>query len=410
MLCRTVYAPGAQPTPVIVRSGRSSPAPPLVCAEQWSSRRPGGAGEAVNTHIASAYGPVMSQTTRPPTAPRPGDLKPLGLRNILTDLLPRTVHTPGGPERYTVAAVFTRRPTVGEIDAINGPAMRRWLQNARYPGVTVQVSDRRLEIANTNLEELAGGLAGVIAGLLGRISATDEENAHAVADDLVDRDEREAQRTASVRELVDAIALRDAEPAADADELGLSRIVAGLLPSTLETEFASRRYTVTAEFTRAPTATELEMIAGPLARTRLDDVGYRDAALKVRDRRLEIHDTNLGELADGLATVVADLLAEITRAAIVRDAAEAAEAAGLAQHERERAEYVAAAAAAISFVTPPEPSRRPVTADGSLSSDPSGLGAWEDEGGSAVAARQGMHRLVGQRRTDNVARDDGGSR
>ncbi|CAH0308794.1 hypothetical protein SRABI128_04433 [Microbacterium sp. Bi128] len=41
---------------------------------------------------------------------------------------------------------------------------------AGYPGLTLRVSDRRLEIGNSNLEELEGGLSTVLADLLGQIS------------------------------------------------------------------------------------------------------------------------------------------------------------------------------------------------------------------------------------------------
>ena len=328
----------------------------------------------------------MSQTTWPVTTSRPGDPQALGLRSILTDLLPRTVHTPDGPERYTVSAVFTRRPTAGEIEAINGAEARASLESAHYPRATLKVSDRRLEIGNTSLEELAGGLAAVISGLLARISATDEARTHVVADEVADHNQREAQRAASIRELVAAIPLSTTSLMQPAGELGLARLVTALLPSTLGTEFASRRYTVTAEFTRPPTRTELAMIDGPTARALLDEAGYTAVTLKPRDRRLEIHDTNLAELTDGLAAIIAAHLAETTQAATARDTETAAEATRLAQQEEQRAQYIRAAAAAISFAAPPEPGRSVPGQDDEISAEASELGEWEDEGGSAAVS------------------------
>ncbi|WP_181445601.1 hypothetical protein [Gryllotalpicola protaetiae] len=302
--------------------------------------------------------------------------------------MPGTVHTAGGPEHYTVSVVFTRRPTAGEIDAINGPETRAALENAHYPQVTLKVSDRRLEIGNTSLEELGNGLARVVAGMLARISANDEARTHMADDEVIDQDQRNAQRAASVRELVDAISLNPTGTAQPSDELGLARLVPALLPSALGTEFASRRYTVTAEFTRPPTRTELALIDGPAARARIDEAGYTAVTLKTRDRRLEIHDTNLAELAEGLAAVTVALLAEITHTATAHDAETAAEATRLAQQEQQRAEYVQSAAAAISFSAPAEsaPSARDQEKD--APSQPSELGEWEDEGGSAAAGRQ----------------------
>lgn len=93
----------------------------------------------------------------------------LGLGAVLADALPSSLLTPDAPERYTVSAVFTRRPTRPEIESILGPETRDAVTQAGYPTVEVSVSDRRLEISNTNLAELASGLAGVIAQRLHEI-------------------------------------------------------------------------------------------------------------------------------------------------------------------------------------------------------------------------------------------------
>jgi hypothetical protein len=94
----------------------------------------------------------------------------LGLGAILVDTLPTTLMTAEAPDRYTVSAVFTRRPSRSEIDAIHDDATREALSRAGYRTVELRVSDRRLEMSNTNLDELAQGLATVVADRLHVIS------------------------------------------------------------------------------------------------------------------------------------------------------------------------------------------------------------------------------------------------
>ncbi|MBT9606464.1 hypothetical protein [Microbacterium sp.] len=94
----------------------------------------------------------------------------LGLSVILPGSLPPTLGTPAAPDRYQVDAVFTRRPLPEEVEAIDSSAPRDALSAAGYPGLTLRVSDRRLEIGNSNLEELEGGLSTVLADLLAQIS------------------------------------------------------------------------------------------------------------------------------------------------------------------------------------------------------------------------------------------------
>jgi hypothetical protein len=122
----------------------------------------------------------------------------LGLGAVLTDSLPAALLTPDAPERYTVAAVFTRRPSRPEIDAIHGAATRAALTDAGYPTVELRVSDRRLEMSNTNLEELAGGLAGVIAQQLHTISVKSAADLDRFDADVRERSQRETDRAALV--------------------------------------------------------------------------------------------------------------------------------------------------------------------------------------------------------------------
>jgi len=283
---------------------------------------------------------------------RPTDTAALGLSHILTDLLPRTVNTPEAPDRYPVAAVFTRRPTPGEISALNGPSARAWLEQAGFPDVGITVSDRRLQITDTNLPELAAGLAASIAGFLAHVSTDDTTNAHVIADELEAQERREGNRSDVISALVDDIRLFSYSPVDDEPWLGLAHIVTALLPQTLGTESAPERYTVVADFTRKPTTTELAVIVGPLVRRRLDAGGYPVANLVARDRRLEIRDTNLAELAGGLAGLLAALLIEISHAAAAQVAEAAAEATRRAESELARVRSVEIEAAAISFSAP----------------------------------------------------------
>jgi len=122
----------------------------------------------------------------------------LSVGAILVDALPPTLFTDDAPERYMVAAVFTRRPTRPEIDAIHAIETRDALRAAGYPAVEARVSDRRLELANTNLEELAGGLAGVIAERLHVISEKSASDDRRLAADALAASQRETDRSALV--------------------------------------------------------------------------------------------------------------------------------------------------------------------------------------------------------------------
>lgn len=94
----------------------------------------------------------------------------LGLRSVLAGSLPPTLGTPDAPERYTVEAVFSRRPESLEVRAMTGAETRRRLADAGYPLTELSVTDRRLEIAGTNLDDLRDGLGRVLADLLAHIS------------------------------------------------------------------------------------------------------------------------------------------------------------------------------------------------------------------------------------------------
>jgi hypothetical protein len=82
----------------------------------------------------------------------------------------REVYEEKAPDRYTVSAVFSRRVNPAEARLIQGPSAHERLAERGYGHVSLVIDDRRLEIVNTNLEELKAGLASVIGSLVREIS------------------------------------------------------------------------------------------------------------------------------------------------------------------------------------------------------------------------------------------------
>lgn len=122
----------------------------------------------------------------------------LALGAILAEALPASLLTPEAPDRYTVAAVFTRRPTRAEVDAIQGTDTRSVLSEAGYGTVELRVSDRRLEMANTNLNELQSGLAGTIAARLYDIGVRSAAEHARFQEEMAGKTQRETDRAAVV--------------------------------------------------------------------------------------------------------------------------------------------------------------------------------------------------------------------
>lgn len=94
----------------------------------------------------------------------------LGLTTVLPGSLPPTLGTEATPDSYQVDAVFTRRPTAEEVVAIHSVATKAALVAAGFPAVNLRVSDRRLEIRDTTLEQLEMGLATFLADYLAHIA------------------------------------------------------------------------------------------------------------------------------------------------------------------------------------------------------------------------------------------------
>ncbi|MBO2991001.1 hypothetical protein [Leucobacter tardus] len=123
------------------------------------------------------------------TAPSPEDQR-LHLTSILISSLPPTLFTADAPDRYTVEAVFNRPVEREEVIEIESTRTRDVLTETGHSTVELKVSDRRLEIANTSLEELRDGLATVITDILDHIS---EESQNA-RDEVISRAERAASQ------------------------------------------------------------------------------------------------------------------------------------------------------------------------------------------------------------------------
>jgi hypothetical protein len=94
----------------------------------------------------------------------------LGVSHILVTELPAELGTATAPTRYEVAAVFTRRPEPRELMLLEDRDVTIRLKEAGYADVGLHVSDRRLIIERTNLDELAGGLAELIGEILADIT------------------------------------------------------------------------------------------------------------------------------------------------------------------------------------------------------------------------------------------------
>jgi len=142
----------------------------------------------------------------------------LGLGPILITTLPPELMTPGAPERYKVDAVFTRRVEPDEVAAIQGNVTRTQLSAHGYPTAELRVSDRRLEINNTNLEELRDGLAAVIAERLSDIDTYLSIQRDVAAHQLQDASNQEHARAAAVAVLAASVTFTRRETGVESDE------------------------------------------------------------------------------------------------------------------------------------------------------------------------------------------------
>ena len=131
---------------------------------------------------------------------------PLGLKSVLVGSLPGTLLTDEQPILYAVEAVFTRRPEQVEVDAIQSEGAHRFLRERGYEAVALEVSDRRLRILNTSLEQLRDGLASTLAEYLvltGAAARTERQAAEALNLVVAEREHERAEAVAALAESVE---------------------------------------------------------------------------------------------------------------------------------------------------------------------------------------------------------------
>jgi hypothetical protein len=141
----------------------------------------------------------------------------LGIGSVRVDSLPATLLTDGAPATYTVEAIFTRRPDAEELTQILDGDMHQFLTHIGYPKVGLTVSNSRLEIANTNLEELRDGLAGLLSERLAAISHSARDRRHVVAGKFEKAAEHERDRVAAVAALAESVVFEPMHPGALGD-------------------------------------------------------------------------------------------------------------------------------------------------------------------------------------------------
>lgn len=155
--------------------------------------------------------------------------------------------------------------------------------------------------------------------------------------------------------------------------LNLTSVVASGLPTDLGSATASTFYDVPAVFNRRPAPEEMDALRGSEGHDYLVRAGYPDVRMDVRDRRLIISRTNLGQLERGLATVIANYVDSVSRAALSARTRKQ-DAAQLAMDERtERAAEVTRAATRVRFI--------PHTTDTSEDIDTAALAQLSTDGG-----------------------------
>jgi hypothetical protein len=118
---------------------------------------------------------------------------------VLDSALPHELGTDDEPERYLVTAVFSRQVSAEERALIEDPGVPAMLAERGYVGISLKVADRRLEIAQTNLAMLAGGLATEIARVLREVDQQVVAERERRDDERLRWSEAEAARAARVK-------------------------------------------------------------------------------------------------------------------------------------------------------------------------------------------------------------------
>ncbi|MEI5585078.1 MULTISPECIES: hypothetical protein [unclassified Agromyces] len=144
----------------------------------------------------------------------PEDFEPFAVDHILVNDLPASLGTVEAPERYTVTAVFTRRPLQPELDLLGAREVDDRLTEAGYPKVSLRTADRRLLIDNTNLAELRDGLAHLIGQILDQIGASVATTRSTQARDAAELAARAAERAHQVMTEVEQVDFSPDRPSA----------------------------------------------------------------------------------------------------------------------------------------------------------------------------------------------------
>lgn len=133
---------------------------------------------------------------------------PLGLTSVLPGSLPHSLGTLTAPESYQVDAVFTRRPEAEEVVALHSLDTLNALSKAGYPSVTLHVSDRRLEIKNTNLDQLKNGLGTFLADHLAAITANLQKERASAQSRFASAAEAEGSRAEAIAAKAEQVTFR----------------------------------------------------------------------------------------------------------------------------------------------------------------------------------------------------------
>lgn len=107
------------------------------------------------------------------------------------------------------------------------------------------------------------------------------------------------------------------EPDVPSSTLALTSVVASGLPLDVGTMTAPWFYDVPAVFNRRPAPAEMDALRGSAGHAHLVKSGYPDVGMEVSDRRLIISHTNLGQLEQGLATVIANYVDTVSHAVLL---------------------------------------------------------------------------------------------
>lgn len=139
-------------------------------------------------------------------------------------------------------------------------------------------------------------------------------------------------------------------PEAPSVPLALTSVVASGLPVDLGETMSEPFYEVPAVFNRRPDSVEMDALCGSDAHDRLTRSGYSEVTMDVRDRRLIIGHTNLGQLERGLATVIATIVDTVSRDALAEKERLRQVARTDSDERAERAQNVTRAAQRIRFI------------------------------------------------------------